>query len=78
MLLKFRKGEIGIIITTDLLARGIDVPAIDFTVNFDIPIYKIGNKYYPNFDIYLHRIGRAGRFGSPGACLTLYDRGEDE
>ena len=36
-MIKFRKGELGIVITTDLLARGIDIPTIMFVVNFDIP-----------------------------------------
>jgi ATP-dependent RNA helicase DDX19/DBP5 len=63
-----------IVITTDLLARGFDMPTIQLVINFDVP-HKKGE---PEPETYLHRIGRAGRFGTPGVAITLFDRDEDE
>ena len=39
---KFRKGEIMILITTNLLARGLDVPQVQLVINFDVPTYQVG------------------------------------
>lgn len=58
----FRSGASRVLITTDLLARGIDVQQVSLTVNFDLPS-DISN--------YLHRIGRAGRFGRRGVAINL-------
>lgn len=71
---KFRLGEVKIVITTDLLSRGFDMPTIQLVINFDVPL----TEGRPDFETYLHRIGRAGRFGTPGIALTIYDRQEDE
>lgn len=71
---KFRVGEATIVITTDLLSRGFDMPTIQLVINFDVPRQKGA----PDFETYLHRIGRAGRFGQPGIAVTLFDREEDE
>lgn len=77
MIEKFRSGEISVIITTNLLARGIDVPEIQIVINFDVPTQKIGNNRVGDAENYLHRIGRTGRFGTKGLAITLYDRNED-
>ncbi|TNV78952.1 hypothetical protein FGO68_gene461 [Halteria grandinella] len=71
---KFRAGTTTVVITTDLLARGFDMPTIQLVINYDVP-HKKGN---PEYELYLHRIGRAGRFGIPGVAVTLFDREEDE
>ena len=71
---RFRKGEDTMVITTDLLSRGFDMPTIQLVVNFDVP----QRKGQPEYETYMHRIGRAGRFGMPGIALTLFDREEDE
>ena len=71
---RFRKQQINVLITTDLIARGIDVPEAQLVINFDVPSRK-GN---PEPDTYLHRIGRTGRFGTNGLALTLYDREMDK
>jgi ATP-dependent RNA helicase DDX19/DBP5 len=71
---KFRKGEVQVVITTDLLSRGFDMPTIQLVINFDVPLQD----GHPDFETYLHRIGRAGRFGTPGLAVTLFDREEDE
>ncbi len=58
----FRKGEVRILLSTDLLARGIDVQQVSIVINFDIP---------SSIENYLHRIGRSGRFGRKGVAINL-------
>ena len=63
----FRNGKTRVLISTDLLSRGIDVQQISVVINYDVP-YDIQN--------YLHRIGRSGRFGRKGVAInfmTKYD-----
>ena len=69
---KFSKGEIQILITTDLLSRGYDEKSVKLVINFDLPI-KIGRdgSTVPNYETYLHRIGRTGRFGTRGIGVNL-------
>ncbi len=50
------------------------MPTIQLVINFDVPMKS--HKAEP--ETYLHRIGRAGRFGTPGIAVTLYDRDEDK
>ena len=59
---KFRTGEARVLISTDLLARGIDVQQVSVVINYDLPL-QIEN--------YLHRIGRSGRFGRKGFGLNF-------
>ena len=59
---KFREGRIDILIATDVAARGIDVPAVDLVVNFDVP---------QDPEYYIHRIGRTGRAGKSGKSFTF-------
>ncbi|KXT03918.1 hypothetical protein AC578_9255 [Pseudocercospora eumusae] len=69
---KFRDGEAKVLITTNVLARGIDVQTVTMVVNYDIPETVDGQ---PDFETYLHRIGRTGRFGRTGAALSfVHDR----
>lgn len=65
---KFRKNETRILVTTDLLSRGIDVQQVSLVINFDIPKFK---------DSYIHRIGRTGRYGRKG-CAINFICGEDD
>jgi len=58
---EFREGKTRLLITTDLLARGIDIPKINMVINYDIPVDK---------DTYIHRIGRCGRFNKKGIAIT--------
>lgn len=59
---KFRNGETRILLSTDLLSRGIDVQQVSIVINYDIPI---------NIENYIHRIGRSGRFGRKGLSINL-------
>jgi superfamily II DNA/RNA helicase len=58
----FRKGSSRVLITTDLTARGIDVQQVSTVINFELPLDKAN---------YIHRIGRAGRFGRKGLTINL-------
>jgi ATP-dependent RNA helicase DDX19/DBP5 len=78
MMAKFRKGEVRVFITTNMLARGIDVPEVEIVINYDVPVLRIGNERHGDPETYLHRIGRAGRFGVQGIAITIYDRDEDK
>lgn len=60
----FRRGEVRILVATDIAARGIDVPGISHVVNFDLP---------NEAECYVHRIGRTGRNGAQGEAVTLCD-----
>jgi len=59
---EFRDGKTRLLLTTDLLARGIDIPQVNLVINYDIPFNK---------ETYIHRIGRCGRFGKKGLSLTF-------
>jgi ATP-dependent RNA helicase DDX19/DBP5 len=68
---KFNTGEIQILITTNVLARGFDERLVKLIINFDMPVTKVNDKLVVDKENYLHRIGRTGRFGSKGIGLTL-------
>ena len=61
-LARFEKGEVDILVATDVAARGIDVADITHVVNFDLP----GDR-----DSYVHRVGRTGRAGRRGAGISF-------
>lgn len=58
----FRDSKTRLLLTTDLLARGIDIPAVNLVVNFDLPMSK---------ETYMHRIGRCGRFDKKGISISF-------
>jgi ATP-dependent RNA helicase DDX19/DBP5 len=60
------------LITTNVLARGIDVPEVDLVINFDVPVINDAGYKHPDSANYLHRVGRTGRFGTDGVALSLY------
>ena len=68
MLLDFHSGASRILITTNVLSRGIDVPAVTLVIQYDMPVMK-GGVCDP--ETYLHRVGRTGRFGRKGVALNL-------
>ena len=68
---KFANKEFEILITTNLLSRGIDMRAVNLIINADLP--EVYETKKPDFETYLHRIGRTGRFGDIGIALSLVD-----
>jgi len=67
---EFRSGSSRVLISTDLLARGIDVSNVGTVINFDLP--------HRDFSNYIHRIGRSGRHGKKGLALNFVtERPED-
>ena len=54
-----------------MLARGIDVPEVDLVMNYDVPIKVDCGFKNPDYENFLHRVGRTGRFGTDGLSLTL-------
>lgn len=68
----FRIGQAKVLITTNVLARGIDVQSVSMVVNYDVPDKFIGRgKFEADPQTYLHRIGRTGRFGRVGVAVTF-------
>lgn len=64
VLQKFRSGKNQVLVTTDLLARGIDIEDVDYIFNYDLPADE---------EFYLHRAGRTGRAGRPGVAVTMLE-----
>lgn len=58
----FRSGAVRVLISTDLLARGIDVQQVSLVINYELPIQR---------ENYVHRIGRSGRYGKKGVAINL-------
>jgi ATP-dependent RNA helicase DDX19/DBP5 len=59
----FRLGYSQALISTNVLARGIDVPEVDIVINYDLPTRSDDGGYFePDYANYLHRVGRTGRF----------------
>jgi translation initiation factor 4A len=65
---EFRSGKCRVLISTDLLARGIDVQQISIVINYELPLQR---------ENYIHRIGRSGRFGRKGASINLIAAGRE-
>merc|ERR1711956_76756 len=59
---ELKSGSSRVLISTDLLARGIDVQQVSLVINYDLP---------GNLENYLHRIGRSGRFGRKGVAINF-------
>ncbi|CAL9737744.1 ATP-dependent RNA helicase Dbp5p [Monosporozyma servazzii] len=64
----FRQGRSKVLITTNVLARGIDIPTVSMVVNYDLPVTGNGQ---PDPATYVHRIGRTGRFGRKGVAISF-------
>jgi len=75
---KFRNQQINVLITTNIIARGVDVPEVELVINYDVPTTKARGKVMGDPENYLHRIGRTGRFGKQGIALTIWDRDVDK
>jgi superfamily II DNA/RNA helicase len=59
---QFRKGEVALLVASDVAARGLDIPDVSHVYNFDVPMHP---------DDYVHRIGRTGRAGRSGTAITI-------
>ncbi|XP_004641453.1 ATP-dependent RNA helicase DDX25 [Octodon degus] len=67
---RFRDGKEKVLITTNVCARGIDVKQVTIVVNFDLPVNQA---LEPDYETYLHRIGRTGRFGKKGLAFNMIE-----
>lgn len=65
----FKQFKHRILIATEIFGRGIDIEKINIVINFDMP---------KKSDEYLHRVGRAGRFGTKGLAITFVETDEDK
>merc|ERR1712166_985786 len=65
---QFKEFQKRIMVSTDLFGRGIDIERVNIVINYDMP---------DDADSYLHRVGRAGRFGTKGLALTFVTSDED-
>ena len=78
----FRDGKVKVLITTNVIARGIDVPGVNIVINYDLPVvidYSIPRGASqkppePDSDTYIHRVGRTGRAGARGVAINLVDQ----
>lgn len=64
----FKEGKQRILVATDLVGRGIDIERVNIVINYDMP---------DSADTYLHRVGRAGRFGTKGLAITFVSSAGD-
>ncbi|NOR73911.1 MAG: DEAD/DEAH box helicase [Draconibacterium sp.] len=64
----FKSGDVRVLITTDVSARGMDVSKVSHVINFDIP---------NDYEDYIHRIGRTARAGNKGDAITLVDPSDE-
>jgi len=71
---EFRRGQTQCLVASNVIARGIDVPAVGLVVNFDVV-----DEMEPGQDgaTFMHRVGRTGRFGAKGVCINLVQRDDE-
>ena len=64
----FKEGQIRVLVSTDVAARGIDVSMVSHVINFEVPVV---------YEDYVHRIGRTGRATNPGIAMTFFTPAEE-
>ena len=64
---KMRRGEVRVLVATDIASRGIDVPDVSCVINMELPLET---------ESYVHRIGRTARAGETGAAISFVTSGE--
>eukprot|EP00759_Apiculatamorpha_spiralis_P018747 PhF_6_TR25112/c0_g1_i1/m.34527/K18655/DDX19, DBP5; ATP-dependent RNA helicase DDX19/DBP5 len=76
---KFRNAETRILISTNVIARGVDVVQTSVVINFEVPTKVDDRTRQQKIDpeTYVHRAGRTGRFGRPGVCISFLSTKED-
>ncbi|KAI0067271.1 DEAD-domain-containing protein [Artomyces pyxidatus] len=73
----FREGREKVLITTNVIARGIDIQQVNMVVNYDLPLLNERENHgdrgdqRPDIETYIHRIGRTGRFGRKGISINF-------
>ena len=67
LLSECRNGNVDILVSSDAMARGMDIPSVAYVVNYDIPSC---------ITTYIHRVGRTARAGRTGTCITLVKHGQ--
>ncbi|KAK7273696.1 hypothetical protein RIF29_14755 [Crotalaria pallida] len=78
---EFKDGLTQVLISTDVLARGFDQQEVNLVINYDLPVKHTPERTRerePDYEVYLHRVGRAGRFGRKGAVFNLICGERDE
>ena len=72
-------GQARVLLTTNVLARGIDVPSVNMVINYDLPMTDdppgSRSNWVPDCDTYIHRVGRTGRAGARGVAINFVKRG---
>jgi len=63
----FKSGKVPLLVATDVAARGLDIPAVEYVINFSFPL---------TIEDYVHRIGRTGRAGKSGIAHTFFQAGD--
>ncbi len=71
----FKKNDVRILVSTNLFGRGIDIERVNVVINYDFPMADKSGE--PPADQYLHRVGRAGRFGTKGLAISFVSSDED-
>ena len=66
-MLKFKNNEVQVLVATDLMGRGIDIPFLPYVINYELPNIP---------ETYVHRIGRTGRAGSTGVAIAFCEEEE--
>jgi ATP-dependent RNA helicase UAP56/SUB2 len=75
----FKDFKSRILVSTDIFGRGIDIERVNIVINYDMPTttIEVDKQGAKNSDSYLHRVGRAGRFGTKGLALAFVSSEED-
>lgn len=76
----FMEQRTRVLITTNVLARGVNVPAVKVVINYDLPVIHpgaYGGQFQPDPESYVHRICRTGRFGRRGIAISFCETMED-
>lgn len=74
-ILRFRQSADRVLVTTNVSARGLDISSVNLIINWDPPIDHETRQ--ADFDTYLHRVGRSGRFGADGIAVNMLERPDD-
>lgn len=76
----FSQGKTRVLVTTNVLARGIDVMQVSLVINHEVPLHLRAtedSEREPDTETYVHRIGRTARFGRSGVALNLIESDEE-